>query len=187
VSCSVLFVGFGPGEIPSIPANMILVKCISVVGVASGASLMKFPHLGRLSICFRFFFLFIIIVCVSCSSFADLPSFSHSVPFLFFLYLPFAAKEAFTQMIKLASKGLVTPFIGASYSAENYKSAMKQLIDRDAKGKICIVWNPSMETQKSQSPLNNSSSSNNSNTSFSSSLPTSNTMASQNLSLRAKL
>ncbi len=41
-----LVVGFAAGRIPSVPANLPLVKSYSVVGVASGASIMRDPKLG---------------------------------------------------------------------------------------------------------------------------------------------
>jgi len=44
---TILVVGFAGGRIPTLPMNLPLVKCFSVVGVASGASMRINPALGR--------------------------------------------------------------------------------------------------------------------------------------------
>jgi len=40
-----LVVGFASGRIPTLPVNLALVKCFSLIGVASGASIQKKPEL----------------------------------------------------------------------------------------------------------------------------------------------
>lgn len=44
-----LVVGFASGKIPSIPANLPLVKIFSVIGVASGESMRRHPELVMVS------------------------------------------------------------------------------------------------------------------------------------------
>jgi len=45
--CKILVVGFASGRIPNVPANLLLVKSISLIGVAAGAEMQRDPRVAR--------------------------------------------------------------------------------------------------------------------------------------------
>ena len=139
-----LVVGFASGDIPSIPANIPLVKGFSVVGVRAGAEMARDPRLtGRhLPPPFPFFLLCFNLGGSQSSRPGRVPAVLIHLP----SPLSSTAAEMASELERLTGEGHLAPHIHGVYGPDEAGEAFRVLATRKAKGKVVVAFDEAAAT-----------------------------------------